>query len=259
MPFVWHLFSPQTMESSTLRLFEDSTNALTAPEEIATSTRAVREGLRPTVGSPMALRKRRSCSTLMVEGACCIMDVLMEGRDCQQSHNQLCPAILVSVNVLNYEVEMSRDAPSVATFNCYISCQDPSRGSYPPLCQLDNRTLEVELSPDWGMLRRSRRVQICFSLQHVKQNQCWENGLRFRAEPFPDTTWNEPGPAGQPSGHAYPKQNTPRASESQERSNGGAYSPYLTAHYGSVARGARSQASCAAKRARHLLRSGSWS
>ena len=138
MPIVWHVFSPQTMESSTLRPFEDSTNALTAPEEIATSTRAVRAGLRPTVGSPMALRKRRSCSTLIliVEGACFIMGVLMEGRDCQQSHNQVCPAILVSLNVLNYEVEIgtknkkSRDAPmwqpSTVIYHAKTQAEDPT-------------------------------------------------------------------------------------------------------------------------------------
>lgn len=45
-----------------------STNFFTAPEDRAVSRRAVRTGFRPTVGCPMTLRKRRSCSTLMPVG-----------------------------------------------------------------------------------------------------------------------------------------------------------------------------------------------
>ena len=108
----------------------------------------------------MALRKRRSCSTLIVEGAHCIMEVLMEGRDWQRSHNQVCPAILVSVNVLKYEVEIgtkkkSRDAPKVI-YHAKTQAKDP-----PPL-QVSSTIEPLRLSfrLGWGMLRRSRRVQI---------------------------------------------------------------------------------------------------
>ena len=49
--------------------FARSMYACTAPEDTAFSTRAVRAGFRPMVGCPMALKKRRSCRTLIPRDA----------------------------------------------------------------------------------------------------------------------------------------------------------------------------------------------
>ena len=147
----------------------------------------------------------------------------------------------------------------MATFNCVIyhaktQAEDPA-----PL-QVSSTIEPLRLSspPDWGMLRRSRRVSIfLYTCEAKSMLGTWAT---FSGRAFSRYNLKRTRP-GRTALEAciYISKAKHSASESQERSNGGAYSPCLPAHYGSVARGARSQASCATKRARHLLRSGSWS